>query len=108
MKAENLNPHDDFFKVAFSRQDVAEDYITQFLEQKLVSNLDLKSLKLSNTSYVTDKLKDYFSDVVWECEYGTLKKSVKLAFLFEHKSFVPKYPHEIGRASCRERVLMSV
>ena len=93
MKVENLYKHDDFFRVAFSREDVAGDYITEFLDKNLVKNLDLHSLTLSNTAYVSDKLKDYFSDVVWECNYGAKKSPVKLAFLFEHKSFIPKYPH---------------
>ena len=93
MTEQNFNPHDDFFKVAFSRKEVAADYITQFLDKNIVKNIDLQSLTLSNTSYVTSSLDDYFSDVVWEGEYGISKNKIKIAFLFEHKSFVPKYPH---------------
>ena len=93
MDNQNFNPHDDFFKIAFSRQEVAEDYITQFLAKGFVEKVDIKSLTLSNTSYVTSELKDYFSDVVWECQYGASKTPIKVAFLFEHKSFIPKFPH---------------
>ena len=93
MPKPNMNRHNDFFKVAFSRYDVVEDYIVQFVNRKIVHNLDLQSLTLSNTSYVTPKLEEYFSDIVWECRYGQMEKPIKVAFLFEHKSFVPKFPH---------------
>jgi predicted transposase/invertase (TIGR01784 family) len=90
---QNINPHDDFFKVAFSRQDVVEDYITHFLKKELVENIDTKTLEISTTSYVTQQLEEYFSDIVWECSYGTNKKTIKISFLFEHKSYIPKFPH---------------
>ena len=93
MEKQNTNPHDDFFKVAFSRKDVVEDYITQFLKGGLAKNIDLQSLTISNNSYVTPELAEYFADVVWECNYGTSKTPIKITFLFEHKSYIPKYPH---------------
>ena len=93
MPKPNMNRHNDFFKVAFSRYDVVEDYIVQFLNKNIVKNIDLQSLTLSNTSYVTPKLEEFFSDIVWECRYGQMEKPIKVAFLFEHKSFVPKFPH---------------
>ena len=93
MEKQNTNPHDDFFKVAFSRKDVVEDYIIQFLDKDLVKNIDLQSLTLSNNSYVTPQLAEYFSDVVWEATYGASKTPTKITFLFEHKSYIPKYPH---------------
>ena len=93
MEEQNLNLHDDFFKVAFSRLDVIQDYITQFLDKKLVKNIDFQSLTLTNNSYTTGELKDYFADIVWDSAYGTSKTPIKITFLFEHKSFVPKYPH---------------
>jgi Putative transposase, YhgA-like len=70
MTDKNLNPHDDFFKIAFSRQDVVEDYIKQFLSSELVQNLDFQTLKISNNSYTTQELSTYFADVVWECTCG--------------------------------------
>ena len=93
MEKQNSNPHDDFFKVAFSRQDVVVDYITQFIDQNIAQNIDLQSLTLSNNSYTTSKLEEYFADVVWDCNYGASKTPIKVTFLFEHKSYVPKYPH---------------
>ena len=93
MKSPTTNPHDEFFKVAFSRQDVVEEYIQQFLAQGLVQNIDFQSLAISNNSYISEQLQEYFADVVWECSYGAARKPIKIAFLFEHKSYVPKFPH---------------
>ena len=93
MEKPNSNPHDDFFKVAFSRQDVVVDYITQFLNPNFVKNIDLQSLTITNNSYITSALEEYFADVVWDCNYGVSKTPIKVTFLFEHKSYVPKYPH---------------
>ena len=93
MDKQNSNLHNDFFKVSFSRQDVVEGYIKQFLNKNLVKNIDLQTLTLSDTSYVTGKLAEYASDIVWESKYGAAETPIKIAFLFEHKSFVPKFPH---------------
>jgi Putative transposase, YhgA-like len=78
MANQNLNPHDDFFKVAFSRLDVVSDYILQFLEKKIVENIDFETLTISNNSYVTQDLSEYFADIVWECLYGKDKKPIRI------------------------------
>ena len=95
MDNQRLNTHDDFFKVAFSRERNVIDYFRSFFKEELVKKLDFSTLKLSNTSYVTPQLEEYFADVVWDCEYQTDGKKVpiKATFLFEHKSYVPKFPH---------------
>ncbi len=95
MDNQRLNTHDDFFKVAFSRESNVIDYFRSFFKEKLVKKLDFSTLKLSNTSYVTPQLEEYFADVVWDCTYQTDGKKVpiKATFLFEHKSYVPKFPH---------------
>ncbi len=93
MEEQNKQPHDDFFKVAFSRHDVVSDYIKQFLDEKIVKNIDFQSLTIANTSYITTDLEKYYADIVWECKYGASKTPIKAAFIFEHKSYVPKYPH---------------
>jgi predicted transposase/invertase (TIGR01784 family) len=93
MEEKNIHPHDDFFKVAFSRLDIITDYIHQFLDRNIVEKLDFQTLKLSNNSYTTEGLQSYFADIVWECNYGTAQTPIKISVLFEHKSYIPKYPH---------------
>jgi predicted transposase/invertase (TIGR01784 family) len=91
-KKTTINPHDNFFKVAFSTLEVVEGYLQAFLPKELVEKIQISSLEQDNTVYVTSSLKSYFSDVVWQCVYGE-KTQIKIAFLFEHKSFQPQYPH---------------
>jgi hypothetical protein len=37
-------------------------------------------------------MKEYAADVLYTCRYAS-KTEVRLAFLLEHKSYVPEYPH---------------
>jgi predicted transposase/invertase (TIGR01784 family) len=48
-------------------------------------------LKLESNDFVSNELSEFFSDLIWECKYRTTK--VKIAFLFEHKSYLVKHPH---------------
>ncbi|MEZ5041855.1 MAG: Rpn family recombination-promoting nuclease/putative transposase [Saprospiraceae bacterium] len=84
--------HDAFFKKAFMDIDVARDFIRNFLPENLVSTLNLVDLKLSNQSFVTPQLKQYFSDLVYKCT-TTDEEPIELALLFEHKYNAPAYPH---------------
>ena len=86
-----VNSHDAFFKSTFSYLDVAQSYIENFMDKKLVQNIDLQSLTLDTTSYVTPDLEEFFADLVWSANYNTT--NIKIAFLFEHKSYVVPYPH---------------
>jgi predicted transposase/invertase (TIGR01784 family) len=72
------NPHDVFGGI---------------LPDALRANLKLRTLKLDTTSYTDEKLEQYFSDVVYNCSYMSGRSMVKLALLFEHKSFIPQFPH---------------
>jgi predicted transposase/invertase (TIGR01784 family) len=85
------NPHDAFFKSTFSYVDVAQSYIQHFMDKDLAQNIDLQSLVLESGSYITPDLEAYFADLVWTARYK--KTNIKIAFLFEHKSFVAIYPH---------------
>jgi predicted transposase/invertase (TIGR01784 family) len=87
-----VNLHDAFFKNTFSYKDVAQTYLQKFMPNILVKNIDLESLTLENTSFIDNHLSEHFSDLVWNATY---KKTIpiKIAFLFEHKSYVVAHPH---------------
>lgn len=87
-----VNTHDKFFKTLFSCKEEVRDFITKTFPEKLVKNLNLKTLKLDKSEYVDEKLKSSFSDIVYNCIYGKNLK-VKISLLFEHKSYIEKYPH---------------
>ncbi len=56
-----------------------------------MENLEWATLLKEDTSFVTKKLKKYFSDLLYSCEVKG-KIRLKIAFLFEHKSFPVDFP----------------
>lgn len=85
------NPHDAFAKTVMSKIENAKDFFHGLLPEGLRALIDLKTLRLEKESYIDSELSEFFSDIVYTCCYRG--KSVKLVLLFEHKSFVPEYPH---------------
>ncbi len=85
------NPHDKFFKETFSRLEVAQSFIEEVFPADLRERLNLSSLKRINDSFTDDELEEYLADIVYQTEYAGQKTLVTL--LFEHKSYVQKYPH---------------
>ena len=84
--------NDRFFKGLMGMKEVVKAYIQQFMRKDVLDKLDLDTLELDNSSYITDELSEFFSDMVWRCQY---KRGgyTKISFLHEHKSYKPKYPH---------------
>ena len=85
------NPHDLIFKQTESHLENAIDYLRGTCPPELIKNLNLDTLKLDESSYTTEELKEYFSDLVYKCQYKS-KTEIRITLLFEHKSFKPDYP----------------
>ena len=86
------NPHDKFFKEVFSDKETAEDFLKHVVPEEIVKGLDFATLASDKTSYIDEELKEYYSDVVYRCKYkGSV--SIQIVLIFEHKSYVPDYPH---------------
>jgi len=77
------NPHDRFFKSVFSDKHNVQGLLEGALPL-IYKNINLKSLKIDNNSYIKKELQTEFSDLVYKCNYG--KRKIKIALLFEHKS----------------------
>lgn len=90
MKIQNV--HDKFFKETFSRIDVVTNFLEELVDEKLVKKLDLSTLQIDNNSFIDEKLEERFADIVYTCDYAG-KGKVKIALLFEHKSYKENYPH---------------
>lgn len=86
-------PHDEFFKATFSRVKVAREYLQKMLSPALLQVLDLKKLKRVNGSYVSPTLREFFTDVGYECPLKDSELNICVSILFEHKSSPEKYPH---------------
>ena len=83
------SPHNSLFAWTFSIPREVKVFVKHYLPKWISGNLDYRTFKKSNTSFIDEKLKEYFSDMVYDCK--TKKgKPVKLSFIFEHKSFVPQ------------------
>ena len=87
------NPNDKFFKAVFSIADIAKSFLEEFLPKDLLDKFDLKTLVIDPNSYITNELKEYFSDLVWSCRFKESNEERKVAFLLEHKSYRPAHPH---------------
>jgi predicted transposase/invertase (TIGR01784 family) len=85
------NPHDKFFKETFSRLEIAQSFIQEVFPPDLLERLNLSALKRVNDSFTDEELEEHLADVVYQTEYAGQKTLVTL--LFEHKSYVQKYPH---------------
>ncbi|HRF42401.1 MAG TPA: Rpn family recombination-promoting nuclease/putative transposase, partial [Saprospiraceae bacterium] len=60
------NPHDSFFKSLMHNRETALAFLEEFLPDEVKDVLDLQSLELANTTFLTDELKQYFSDIVFK------------------------------------------
>ena len=86
-------PHDEFFKAAFSQKDVALDYLQKMLPAALLEKLDLRKIKRINGSFVSPSLREFFSDVAYQCPLLDSEKQVMVSFILQHKSSPESKPH---------------
>ncbi len=59
------NPHDKYFKIAFSHRDLVMDFIKVFVPIEVREKIDLRTIKKLDISYITEDLETFFSDVVY-------------------------------------------
>ena len=85
------NPHDKFFKETFSRLEVVQSFIAEVFPPDLLERINLSALKQVNDSFTDAELEEHLADIVYRTEYAGQKTLITL--LFEHKSYVQKYPH---------------
>lgn len=80
------NRHDKLFKFTFSHVKQIRELLVHFTEEKLRAGWDLSTIEISNDSFIDDKLKEYFSDIVFTCR-TTDEEQVTVCFVLEHKSY---------------------
>lgn len=86
MSNEPTNPHDAFFKQYLSHPHIAADFLRQQLPAELVQLLDLTQLQLQKDSFVDERLRSHFSDLVYRTVTSE-QTPIAIALLFEHKSY---------------------
>ena len=86
------NPHDRFLKRTLEDLEKVQGTLEGVLPPALFARLNFSTLQKEDTSYIDHKLKQFFSDIVYNCR--TVDDiPLKITFLFEHKSYPPDYPH---------------
>lgn len=79
------NPHDKFFKETFSDVTVARDFLYHYLSDELLIRVDLDSLEPEKDTFIDEKMKEHFSDLLFRAKIGD--EIGYFYFLFEHKSY---------------------
>ncbi|MBF0523655.1 MAG: Rpn family recombination-promoting nuclease/putative transposase [Deltaproteobacteria bacterium] len=80
------NHHDRFFKKMFSGQDLAKDFLANYLPAAVLGQLDLSTLETTTDSFVDDLLKEHFSDIVYRVNIRQSQEAY-VSILLEHKSY---------------------
>lgn len=84
--SEPNNPHDAFFKHYLSQPSVAMDFLRQHLPAEILDLIDLSQLRLEKDSFIDEKLRSYFSDLIYTT-HTHFDSALRIAFLHEHKSY---------------------
>lgn len=86
MSNEISNPHDAFFKQYLGHAEAAADFLRHHLPPMMVQLLDLSQLHLEKDSFVDEKLRSHFSDLLYRTVTVT-NTPITLSLLLEHKSY---------------------
>ena len=82
---ESRSPHDHLFKKSMEIRAVAKDFFRAHLPVEIQKQLDFRTLKLTDKSFVTDKYKDLHSDLIYQCRIGQ-EANAYLYLVVEHQS----------------------
>ncbi len=83
MKINNI--HDKFFKLSLGDLNVAKKFLKFFLSEEILDKIVLDSLQYSKMNFISDDLKEIFSDLIYSCKLKNGRKAF-VSILLEHKS----------------------
>ncbi len=83
--------HDKFFQKIFADEKNVKIFLKSCLSEKISKHIDFNSIKIDRSSYISEKYKGYYSDVVVKTKIKQIKdKQADIYILFEHKSYKDK------------------
>jgi predicted transposase/invertase (TIGR01784 family) len=85
------SPHDQFVKSILQHPEKAKAYFQQQLPGPLLARIDLERMRQVSESFVDDKLKGSFSDLLFIAPLIGQEKETYLSLLLEHKSSADPY-----------------
>jgi len=81
------NIHNDFFISLIKYKNNARDFLKLSLPEEISSKIDFNYIQYDDTSYIQNRFKDLFSDIVIKTK--TEDKDTDIYILIEHKSTLP-------------------
>lgn len=63
--------HDAFARKYLSNIDVAKEFLSIYLEPKILIKCDIATLQIDNNSYIEPNLSAHYSDVVYNGTFGS-------------------------------------
>jgi len=60
------NPHDALIKELLASKENAIDFVKQFLPEEISRLILFESITQTKDSFITEELKEYFSDILFE------------------------------------------
>ncbi len=90
------NLHDKFIKERLLERQNAIDFLKVAVPANILSLMELDSLMPSQNSYITEDIRELFSDIVFTCKLNSGKEAY-CSILIEHKSYKdPLVEFQIG------------
>ena len=83
------HPHDSLFKQAFRHKGTVTDLLKNRLKPEVLASLDLNTLQLENSSFISTKLKKTYSDLVFSVHSQKAKSYIYI--LIEHQTQEDKH-----------------
>jgi predicted transposase/invertase (TIGR01784 family) len=77
-------PHDSLFKLAFSNPQYAAEFFRSVLPPVVVQHIDFRTLRVESTTFIDDKLRARYSDLLFRVQLAG--RRAYLYLLFEHQS----------------------
>lgn len=81
------NPHDRFIREALQDKEDAISFFKFNLPENVIELLDLKRLELTQSSFISENLKEEQTDLLFQIPLKSGKKA-NIYLLFEHKSYL--------------------
>lgn len=81
MMSDLSNPHDKFFKEAFSRLEVARDFLAQQLPPAVLDHIALDTLELQKDTFVDPELAEHFPTCFIEYRRGRIRPFTSICCL---------------------------
>lgn len=79
------NPHDKSIRFYLCEKETAKSFFQEYLPPRITKNLDFAALEICKDNFVSSKMSDYFSDILYYIHLNDMDAFIYL--LIDHKSW---------------------